>query len=156
MVINFSGMSRKAQGLPINTVVLAGLAVLVLLLIAMFVTGGFGKIGSAIARFIGHKTPELPARIDECESYYSQWVSAGCSKTVGRIYCCKVFSWIDVDGDGYGDPVRDGWDSDADDYYNYTCDAKSTATTTAATKNLLGTRTCGSGTSTIDCSSIDC
>ena len=147
-------MDRKAQGLPINTVVLAGLAVLVLLLIAMFVTGGASRIFGAISSAITGRTAgmELETARQTCESLYQAWVNAGCSEVAGKAYCCKKFDWIDVDGDGYGDPTRDKT-PDTDDYYNVTCDDNSKQT---HSKALLGAKTCGSGSTVIDCSKIDC
>ncbi len=147
-------MDRKAQGLPINTVVLAGLAVLVLLLIAMFVTGGTSRIFSAISSAITGRTAgmELETARQTCESLYQAWVNSGCNSVVGKSYCCKKFDWIDVDGDGYGDPARG--ETDSDDYYNYTCDANSGVA--GKQGDILGARKCGSGNTTTECSSITC
>lgn len=40
-------MQRKAQGLPINTIILIAIGLLILVIVVLFVTRGFGSLGSS-------------------------------------------------------------------------------------------------------------
>ena len=59
----------KAQGLSMSILVVAAIAVMVLLLLGVFFTGGFRRIGTGMMDFVQGTTDEESASIAECNTF---------------------------------------------------------------------------------------
>ncbi|MCL5101439.1 MAG: hypothetical protein M1348_02410 [Candidatus Parvarchaeota archaeon] len=98
---------KKAQGLPINTIILIAIGLLILVLFITFVLGGFGTLGSGT----GGGSQALAAFQTQCQTYCTdaqqtlstptQWCSAtdrisntlyNCANTTSIGVSCKIGS----------------------------------------------------------------
>lgn len=99
-------MSRKAQALPMNTVIIAILVVLVLVVVAAFFLGGTGGIMKTI-RSIFHGTTAGTDRVlamDICKTRCDQIQTWSHVAAKDSAYCKQPFK-IDSDNDGDADYV---------------------------------------------------
>jgi len=99
-------MSRKAQALPMNTVIIAILVVLVLFVVAAFFLGGTGGIMKQIrSLFYGTTagTAEVLA-VQTCEQRCEQLKLLPRTSIPSSAYCTQHF-FIDKDNDGEADFV---------------------------------------------------
>ncbi len=100
-------MSRKAQALPLNTIILAILVVLVLVVVAAFFLGGTGSIMKSI-REIFYGTTAGTSRslaIDTCNLRCEQIKDKPASLIKNSAYCQDSFK-IDLNNDGEADYVN--------------------------------------------------
>jgi len=75
--------SMKAQGMSIGVVITAALAVMVLLMVGGFMSGGFGAMTSKITQFVGAgPSAEATSDIAACNSACTTWQSAGCGEGI--------------------------------------------------------------------------
>jgi len=73
----------KAQGMSIGVVITAALAVMVLLMVGGFMSGGFGAMTSKITQFVGAgPSAEATSDIAACNSACTTWQSAGCEDDI--------------------------------------------------------------------------
>jgi len=71
----------KAQGMSIGVVITAALAVMVLLMVGGFMSGGFGAMTSKITQFVGAgPSASATASLVSCDSACVTWRSAGCKE----------------------------------------------------------------------------
>jgi len=71
----------KAQGMSIGVVITAALAVMVLLMVGGFMSGGFGAMTSKITSFVGAgPSASATASLVSCDSACVTWRSAGCKE----------------------------------------------------------------------------
>lgn len=69
----------KAQGMSIGVVITAALAVMVLLMVGGFMSGGFSAMTGKITSFVGAgPSAEDTSAIAACNSACTTWKSAGC------------------------------------------------------------------------------
>lgn len=94
-------MAKRAQGLPLNLIVLAAIAALILVLIIAFTVGGagsfFGKIFQTSTTAVGDQMETVKTT---CNSLCSQAESSTTSNAfTSSSYCSRKFN-IDQDGSG--------------------------------------------------------
>ena len=101
-----------------NTIVYVAIALLVLVLIVAFTTGGLGKLFSGIAATGPEEIDSIKARCTSlCNTVKTSVTSSGASSWQTGQYCTKEFS-VDLDGDnsiGAGEIIN-CWDSPIDVY----------------------------------------
>jgi len=75
-------MNKKAQEMSMSIVIIAALAVIVLLLVGSFMTGGFRALTGKITGFASAgPSAETSAAKASCDSACSDWRSSGCTGT---------------------------------------------------------------------------
>jgi len=76
--------SEKAIELSINTIVILGLAVIVLLALVIFFGGGWNKLSEKLANIFGPGTSQvgLAAARLACDQICTNWESANCDNSV--------------------------------------------------------------------------
>ncbi len=93
-------MNKKAQGLPLNLIILAIIAALVLVLVLAFTIGGAGTI---FAKIFKTGTTAVGEDLDvvrtTCQSLCDQAQITDASQQPGSNYCQKTFD-VDIDQDG--------------------------------------------------------
>lgn len=93
-------MSKRGQGLPVETIVIAAIAVIILLLVVGFATGALGGLFKRTTTIAQASEADITAAQTKCSQYC---VSAQNSRTLGlwsaTTYCQKKFNF-DFDGDG--------------------------------------------------------
>jgi len=98
---------KKAQGLPITTIVLAIVGLLVLFVLIAFFSGGFGKAARTATQVSGG---ELEAKITNARNQCSQLCLQASPQDVPAqkvsVYCKKPI-WIDLNGDSKVDNNAD-------------------------------------------------
>ena len=93
-------MNKKAQGLPMNTVVIAILVIVVLVLVIAFFFGGFTSLTTKISEvFYGSLAGTTKTlAIQQCNQYCSQLELQGADSGVGSAFCRK--RGVDLNEDG--------------------------------------------------------
>ena len=89
--------SKKAQGLPLNFIVLAAIAVLILVLIVAFVVGGGGGLLGQLFQ-TGPTPKETIVKNCDIACNELQTITSTTQFTVSK-YCTKTYA-VDVDGSG--------------------------------------------------------
>lgn len=75
-------MNKKAQEMSMSIVIIAALAVIVLLLVGSFMTGGFRALTGKITGFASAgPSAETSAAKASCDSACSDWSRSGCTNT---------------------------------------------------------------------------
>ncbi|MBI2040828.1 MAG: hypothetical protein HYT16_01875 [DPANN group archaeon] len=83
--------NKKAQGLPLTTIAIAILVILTLVVVALFVTGGFSRVFGAGAKVTSGGAGSVDADRAACQSFCTQALqspTAAIFKNSG--YCKKV------------------------------------------------------------------
>ncbi len=93
--------NKKAQGLPITTIILVVIGLLVLFVIIAFFTGAFGKAGANVRAAGGSN---VDVQISDAQTKCAQWCLQGSGlstleKKRASAYCLNPIA-IDLDGDG--------------------------------------------------------
>ncbi len=92
---------KKAQGLPISTIVLIVISLLVLFVIIAFFAGAFGKVGSNVKTASGSS---VDSQIATAQAKCAQWCQQAASVTdaIGQqnTAYCKKAQWIDKNSNG--------------------------------------------------------
>ncbi|HLC71957.1 MAG TPA: hypothetical protein VJH37_00070 [Candidatus Nanoarchaeia archaeon] len=115
-------MSRKAQGLPLNTVILAILVVLVLLVVGAFFLGGTSGISKTIRGIFYGSTAgqDRVFAVQTCNQRCDSLKLLPTSALPDSAYCKQTFS-IDTDNNGEAEFVSS---SDPKQYIKYYCHNK--------------------------------
>ncbi len=72
-------MNNKAQEMSMSIVIIAALAVIVLLLVGSFMTGGFRALTGKITGFVSSgPSAETSANVTGCDTACTTWQSSGC------------------------------------------------------------------------------
>ncbi len=72
-------MDKKAQGMSMNIIIIAALAVMVLLLVGSFMTGGFRALTGKITSFVSSgPSAETTSEVAGCDTACTTWKSTGC------------------------------------------------------------------------------
>ncbi len=97
-------MDKKAQGLPLNTIIVAILVIVVLIVVLVFFLGGMGGMSTKIKSIFFGATAgvDKSLAIEYCRQYCIQAESLSESLQKSSMYCKKYFH-IDEDGDGKAD-----------------------------------------------------
>ena len=93
----FKNKSKKAQGLPLNFIVLAAIAVLILVLVVAFVVGGGGGLLGQLFQS-GPTAKETIVNNCRTDCNKLQVISSTTQYTMSS-YCSKTYA-IDLDGNG--------------------------------------------------------
>ncbi len=102
-------MSKRAQ-ISMNTIVYVAIALLVLVLIVAFTTGGLGNVFGQITETGIDDIDTAKAQCSSiCATAKTQVSSSGHTSWQTSQYCRKQFN-IDIDGDGNGE-LYNCWDS---------------------------------------------
>tara|TARA_Y100000310_G_scaffold336790_1_gene422288 strand:- start:397 stop:765 length:369 start_codon:yes stop_codon:yes gene_type:complete len=104
--------NKRGQGLSMNVVVVAILAVIILVILALIFTGGIGKVWGRIGTIFRWATPEeqsLEFAEKQCELACSN-AQAMSKENVGRSTYCKQTFNIDASGDGEIEENVHCWD----------------------------------------------
>ena len=109
-------MNKKAQGMSMNIIIIAALAVMVLLLVGSFMTGGFRALTGKITSFVasGPSAETTGAQV-ACDQACLTWKNSGCTNFNAVKSSCAggaLAAW----GTAYTDPT-DG------NTYTSTCSA---------------------------------
>jgi len=94
-------MNKKAQGLPLEVIVIAAIAVLVLLLIIIFATGSFGGLFAKTNTIVqGTSDEQITVAQSKCARLCTQ-IQSTSSREVLKFsgYCSRTFP-IDTNADG--------------------------------------------------------
>ncbi|MBT7107025.1 hypothetical protein HN943_01590 [archaeon] len=101
-MINLSKSNKKGQGLSMNTIIIAILAILVLVVIAAFFTGGMTGLVDRIKGIYGSQPIDETQAILECEGFCNSYTSLPTVEEYKTNYCEKKFG-LDTDNDGSAD-----------------------------------------------------
>jgi len=93
----FKNKSKKAQGLPLNFIVLAAIAVLILVLVVAFVVGGGGGLLGQLFQS-GPTAKETIVNNCRTDCNKLQVISSTTQYTMSS-YCSKTYA-VDLDGNG--------------------------------------------------------
>lgn len=101
--------SKKAQALPMNTIVIAIIVLVVLIIILVFFLGGISSIAQKIRDLFTGATAgtDKQTALQFCQEY--------CDQGRYSMWCTKTFK-IDTDGDGIADK-----DPDTKQYIKFYC-----------------------------------
>ncbi|MFH0868664.1 MAG: hypothetical protein V1839_00380 [archaeon] len=100
LAFHFSPMlkMKKAQGLPISTIVIAAVCVLVLVVLVIFFSGGFSKINKQASAASNIVEADLTAQQTKCAQWCSQAQNMVPDKQKASSFCKDAK--LDIDGDG--------------------------------------------------------
>ena len=92
-------LSRKAQGISINTIIIAAIALIVLVVLVMVFTGRIGVFSKGVGETAACATLGGKCQTEPCNSNQEQIISAldcdrdfdgdGEKENEGEPYCCK-------------------------------------------------------------------
>lgn len=105
-------MSKRAQ-ISMNTIVYVSIALLVLILIVAFTTGGLGNLFGQVTETGPGELDSAKARCTSiCSTAKTEVATSGHSGWTTSAYCTEEFS-VDVDGDGdiSSNEILNCWDS---------------------------------------------
>ena len=87
-------MNKKAQGLPLNFIVLAAIAILILILVVGFVIGGGSSIGRTISPQVARQNCE-----DFCADMKAEASGLPSTSSVTKTLFCTTQEWQGGTGD---------------------------------------------------------
>jgi len=90
---------KRAQGLPISTIVIAAISVLVLIMLIIFFTGGFSKIFKQTNTVTNIVEADITAAQTKCTTWCSQAQNLDADGQKKSSYCTRA-QGIDINGDG--------------------------------------------------------
>ena len=90
---------KRAQGLPLTTIVIAVISFVVLFIVIIFFTGGFGKIFGQAKAAIGSVEADVSAAQTKCSQWCLQAQNLDSAAQKKSAWCTRV-QGIDTDGDG--------------------------------------------------------
>ena len=90
--------NKKGQALSFNTIIITILAIFVLVIIVVAVTGGFGNFTKWIGEIFGSQAIDAQAAVLKCEGFCTGYEASG-AEQYRRNFCDNVFE-IDSTGDG--------------------------------------------------------
>ena len=93
--------NKRGQGLSINTVIITILAIFVLVLVVVALTGGFGNFVEWWNKIFAVTTITTAGAQLECNGYCDKYVTTGADE-FAILYCTKEFE-IDTTGDTNAD-----------------------------------------------------
>lgn len=93
-------MTKKAQGLPLTTIAIAILVFLTLVVIALFITGGFSKVFGVGAKVTSGGAGSVDADRAACQSLCTQALQSPTALTFKSSSYCKKVLKADFNGDG--------------------------------------------------------
>ena len=115
-------MNKKAQGLSMNTVIIAILVLVVLVFIIIFFTGGFSNISAKIkdTLFGVAAGQDKSIAVQNCRTYCDQAMEFGDNSELVKTspYCTKWFR-IDYNNDGSADKFENTGDLEKDGKYKH-------------------------------------
>ncbi|MBD3355092.1 hypothetical protein GF361_03855 [Candidatus Woesearchaeota archaeon] len=77
-------MDKKAQGLPINVIIVAAIALIVLVVLVAIFTGRLGLFGQEVSK-VGQECTEFTTTIDNTE-YNAEWQESPCGENEREIF----------------------------------------------------------------------
>ncbi len=77
-------MNKKAQGLPINVIIVAAIALIVLVVLVAIFTGRLGMFGQEVSK-IGQDCTDFTTTIENTE-YNAEWQESPCAENEREIY----------------------------------------------------------------------
>jgi len=77
-------MNKKAQGLPINVIIVAAIALIVLVVLVAIFTGRLGLFGQEVSE-VGQDCTEFTANV-EGTTHNAEWQEAPCAENEREIY----------------------------------------------------------------------
>ncbi|MBI4095752.1 MAG: hypothetical protein HY438_02735 [DPANN group archaeon] len=93
-------MSNKAQGLPLTTIAIAILVILTLVVVALFVTGGFSKVFGVGAKVTSGGAGSVDADRAACQSLCAQALNSPTLVLFKNSGYCKKVLKADLNLDG--------------------------------------------------------
>ena len=117
--------NRKGLELAINTVTIMALVLIVLIVVAGFFLGGFGKAGGGVSKYISGAEKEVPAELD-IPSYKE--VGGTCTGTVSAVDCSSCTSVGTVSGPKCGTSATSNCRKYCDYVATNTCGPKDCST----------------------------
>jgi len=101
-------MNKKAQGLPMDTIIIAILILVVLVVIVAYFLGGFGQVGERISSiFNPHSAYSLAEAKTLCSTKCEKLNAVDDPESLLRSRFCGTSMTVDRDGDGKADK-KDG------------------------------------------------
>ena len=97
---------RRGQGLPLNTIILAILALLVLVFIVLFATGAFGTLFGQTKSVAGATETDIVAAQTKCSQWCLQAQGVDTTAEWEASRFCKE-ELLDKNGDGTADSCKD-------------------------------------------------
>lgn len=135
---------KKAQGIPMETVIIAILVLVVLVVIIAFFVGGTGSLTQKMKQIFTGKTAgtERPLAVDFCKQYcdqLSQETDMTPEAAKGTLYCKKYF-YLDSEGRGDSDRGTAGNYQKDKPYVKFYCypGAESSSSSDTEPKGSLG------------------
>ncbi len=112
--------NKKAQGLPMNTVIIAILVIVVLVILIAFFLSGTSSLVSKAKQALGFgiKGTDLPLARASCEQYCENARTLPVDQRLDSAYCNTWF-YLDLDHNGEADENREG------EAFHYYCGAES-------------------------------
>ncbi len=101
-------MNKKAQGLPLTTIIIAILVVVVLIVIVAFFLGSSSGLVKSIKGIFFKTTAgtDMTIAVESCKQYCEQAKGLSASLRGSSAYCTQTFN-IDRDNNGEADRVGD-------------------------------------------------
>lgn len=99
-------MSKRGQGLPLNTIILAILALLVLVFVVLFATGAFGTLFGQTQDVAEATETSIVATQTKCSQWCLQAQSSGTNLDWENSKFCKETQLLDTNGDGEAEPYH--------------------------------------------------
>jgi len=93
-------MSKRGQGLPLNTIILLKLALLVLVFIVLFATGAFGTLFGQTKSVAGATETDIVAAQTKCSQWCLQSQNSKTEEEWTNSKFCKDTQLLDTNGDG--------------------------------------------------------
>lgn len=90
--------NKKGQTLSINTIIITILAIFVLVIIVVALTGGFGNFSKWWNEIWGSQAVDVQAAVLECNGYCNSYETSG-AEQFRRNFCDTIYE-IDSTGDG--------------------------------------------------------
>ena len=115
-------MNKKCVDLTINTIIIAVLVVLVLIVVSTFFLGGFGRITETISRVFFPITSgtDLTIAVQTCEQRCEQVKLLSDPLRKNSAFCKSSFN-VDNDGNGYADKIGGNDEDKSKPFVKYYC-----------------------------------
>jgi hypothetical protein len=96
--------NKKGQNLSMNTIIIAILAILALVVIIAFFSGGMTDFGNRLRQIFGAQAIDAQQAVSECNGYCSSYSLAGLEDYKDK-FCEKTYD-LDIDNDGKIDTTK--------------------------------------------------
>lgn len=113
--------TKKAQGIPMETVIIAIIVLVVLVVIIAFFVGGTSTVVQKVKQLFGGATAgtDVQTATQFCQQYCDQRVASG-NTARDDAYCTKSF-YIDTTGSGSADRGKKGGTDPKTPYVKFYC-----------------------------------